>query len=72
MDLLISINTKYKIVLNVRKNIKIGLGQKMKWGRTNMKCKKCGTKLKRSFYGYGIRCWNNLSKTRRLIAKWFG
>jgi len=44
----------------------------MKWGKKKMKCKKCGRKLKRSFYGYGIVCWGNLSKTRRLIAKWFG
>ena len=72
MDLLISINTKYEIVLNVKRDIRIGLGQKMKWGKKKMECKKCGRKLKRSFYGYGFRCWNNLSKIRRLIAKWFG
>ena len=35
-----------------------------------MKCKKCGRKLKRSFYGYGIICWSKLSKTRKFIAKW--
>tara|TARA_Y100000310_G_scaffold247966_1_gene253735 strand:- start:24 stop:158 length:135 start_codon:yes stop_codon:yes gene_type:complete len=44
----------------------------MKWGKKKMECKKCGRKLKRSFYGYGFRCWNNLSKIRRSIAKWFG
>jgi len=36
------------------------------------KCKRCNRKIKRSKYGYGIICWNNLSKTRRLLIKWFG